>query len=77
MSLVGLRVHAPHALGPLPVDDTVLLFTGQTQRQKTDARRGSRGIKGERGARRGNKRERAERQEKTKCEEAAVWGRKL
>lgn len=29
VSLVGLRVHTPHALGPLPVDDTVLLFTGQ------------------------------------------------
>lgn len=35
MGFVGLRVDAPHALGPLPVDDTQLLFTsGREKREK-------------------------------------------
>lgn len=34
VGLVGLRVHTPHALSPLPIDDAVLLFTGQRERQK-------------------------------------------
>lgn len=33
VGLVGLRVHAPHALRPLAVDDAVLLFTGQRQKR--------------------------------------------
>lgn len=35
VGLVGLRVHTPHALSPLPIDHTVLLFTGERER-KTD-----------------------------------------
>lgn len=34
VGLVGLRVHTPHALSPLPIDDAVLLFTGQGERQR-------------------------------------------
>ena len=35
MRLVGLRVHTPHALSPLPIDDAVLLFTRKSERQPT------------------------------------------
>lgn len=34
VGFVGLRLHAPHALCPLAVDDAVLLFTAQTRRKK-------------------------------------------
>lgn len=34
MGLVGLRVHTPHALSPLSIDHTVLLFTGERERER-------------------------------------------
>lgn len=37
VGLVDLRVHTPQALGPLSVDDAVLLFTGQRGRTNEEA----------------------------------------
>lgn len=34
VGFVGLRLHAPHALCPLAVDEAVLLFTAQTRCKK-------------------------------------------
>lgn len=37
MGLVGLRVDAPHALGPLPIDHTKLLFTGHKDENREES----------------------------------------
>ena len=36
MGLVGLRVHTPHALSPLPINNSVLLFTGQRKDKRQE-----------------------------------------
>lgn len=36
MSLVDLMIDTPHALGPFPIDDKELLFTGQRERQNRE-----------------------------------------
>lgn len=44
VGLVGLRVDAPHALGPLPIDHTALLLTGEGERQEKQSE-GGRGMR--------------------------------
>lgn len=36
VGLVGLRVHTPHALSPLPINNSVLLFTGQRKDKRQE-----------------------------------------
>lgn len=49
MGLIGLRVDTPHALRPLSIDDTDLLFTGRSERQNVWWKRKKKEEEGEEG----------------------------
>lgn len=70
VGLVGLRVHTPHALSPLPIDHTVLLFTRERERQIMRERSGG-------GSRRrmggGGKRGKMRRSSGERQEEKSKW----
>lgn len=67
VGFVGLRVHTPHTLSPLPVDDAVLLFTGQI--------RG--GIRGGEKKRREGKRQGGKRGRRGQRDEMSKWTRTM
>lgn len=75
VGLVGLRVDTPHAFGPLPIDDAVLLFTGRGERQITGGEE-RKGKQKKNGRKRGKKRRKAGEDKKQRRKKKQPKGKK-